>query len=260
MTGKILPLTDRNGPDHSAVISPDGKTVAYLGYDDKVQTYQINHLYLMNVDGTNKREVSMNLDRNIGRIKWNAKGTGLYCQYDDRGDTKIGLIDLDGQVKVFTEGVGGTTIGRPYGGGSYSVSNKGVITFTACTSARPADIGLINVGKPMARLTDLNADLLNYRNLGEVEEVWYPSSFDQRQIQGWVVKPPNFDPNRKYPLLVENHGGPVSNYGARFSPEIQLYASAGYVVFYPNPRGSTSYGKNLAICCTTITRDKIMTM
>lgn len=66
---------------------------------------------------------------------------------------------------------------------------------------------------------------------------------DGRDIQGWVVKPPGFDPQKNYPLLVENHGGPVSNYGARFSPEVQLYAAAGYIVFYPNPRGSTGYGE-----------------
>ena len=92
-------------------------------------------------------------------------------------------------------------------------------------------------------LTDLNGDLLDYRTLGKVEEVWYKSSFDGRDIQGWVVTPPNFDASKKYPLMVENHGGPISNYGPWFSPEVQLYATGGYVVFYPNPRGSTSYGE-----------------
>ena len=76
-----------------------------------------------------------------------------------------------------------------------------------------------------------------------MEEIFYHSSVDGRQIQGWIVKPPFFDNNRQYPLIVENHGGPISNYGDRFSPEMQLYASAGFVVFYPNPRGSTSYGE-----------------
>ena len=79
-----------------------------------------------------------------------------------------------------------------------------------------------------------------------MEEFWWKSSHDQREIQGWIVKPPHFDPDKQYPLLVENHGGPISNYGERFSPEIQLYAAAGYVVFYPNPRGSTGYGEEFA--------------
>ncbi|MWD31094.1 prolyl oligopeptidase family serine peptidase, partial [Aquicoccus sp. SCR17] len=76
-----------------------------------------------------------------------------------------------------------------------------------------------------------------------VEGVWYKSSADGRDIQGWVVYPPNYDPNKKYPFMVENHGGPIANYGDRFSTEMQLFAAAGYVVFYPNPRGSTSYGE-----------------
>jgi dipeptidyl aminopeptidase/acylaminoacyl peptidase len=97
--------------------------------------------------------------------------------------------------------------------------------------------------KSPRKLTELNKALLDYRNLGKVEEIWYKSSFDGRDIQGWVVYPPNYDTNNKYPFLVENHGGPVANYGDRFSAEMQLYAAAGYVVFYPNARGSTSYGE-----------------
>ena len=79
--------------------------------------------------------------------------------------------------------------------------------------------------------------------MGEITDIWYNSSIDGRRIQGWIAKPPNFDSNKKYPLIVENHGGPISNYGDRFSPEILLYSASDYIVFYPNPRGSTSYGE-----------------
>ena len=82
--------------------------------------------------------------------------------------------------------------------------------------------------------------------MADIKEISYSSSFDGREIQGWVAFPPYYDSNKKYRLLVENHGGPISNYGNRFSPEIQLYASNDYIVFYPNPRGSTSYGEEFA--------------
>jgi acylaminoacyl-peptidase len=95
---------------------------------------------------------------------------------------------------------------------------------------------------PVRRLTDLNADLLGHKELGAVEEIWYESSHDGRPIQGWVLTPPGFDPDQRYPLILEIHGGPFANYGDRFSAEAQLYAAAGYVVLYTNPRGSTSYG------------------
>ncbi len=71
----------------------------------------------------------------------------------------------------------------------------------------------------------------------------WESSFDGRRIQGWITKPPGFNPANKYPLVLEIHGGPFANYGDRFSAENQLYATEGYVVLSANPRGSTSYGQ-----------------
>ncbi len=241
---EIEQLTDREGPDHSATVSPDGETIAYLGYDDKVQTYQINKLYTMSVEGDSKQEITLDLDRNISSIQWDENGQGLYFMYDDEGNTKIGHTTLDGEVSVVANDVGGTTVARPYGGGSYSISDDGAIAYNETTPYYPAELATTSRNQDeRTKLTDLNDALLDYRDLGQVEEVWYTSSVDGRKIQGWIVKPHNFDPDKEYPLVVENHGGPISNYGDRFSPEIQLYASAGYVVFYPNPRGSTSYGE-----------------
>ncbi|MBN2733190.1 MAG: S9 family peptidase [Balneolaceae bacterium] len=242
--GAITPLTSREGPDYGPALSPDGETIAYLGYDDKVQTYQVNKLYTMNLDGSQKQEITINLDRSISDIVWDSSGAGLYFMYDDEGNTKIGYTDLSGNISEIAHNVGGTAIGRPYGGGSFSVSHNGTIAMNQTTPNYPAELAIIKKGQDKARnITNLNGDLLDYRQLGETEEIWYESSVDGRKIQGWIVKPPSFNPDKKYPMIVENHGGPISNYGDRFSPEIQLYAAAGYVVFYPNPRGSTSYGE-----------------
>jgi acylaminoacyl-peptidase len=93
------------------------------------------------------------------------------------------------------------------------------------------------------RLTQVNEDLFSYKNLGKVEELWWQSSFDNQKIQGWIVTPPDFDPRKKYPLILEIHGGPFAMYGPAFAAEIQLFAAAGYVVLYTNPRGSTGYGQ-----------------
>ena len=239
---KVKELTNRFGPDYGVSISPDGKKMAYLGYDDKVQTYQISKLYVMNVDGSNKTEIKTTLDRDISNLNWSEDNSGLYFTYDDNGNTKIGYINLKGNTKKLCDDLGGTTIGRPYGGGSYSVSSNGKIAYTITSPYHPSDVAYFD-GKAVKKITNLNKDLLDNRNLGTVEEIWYMSSVDGRKIQGWVAKPPNFNKNIKYPLIVENHGGPISNYGDRFSPEILLYSSGGYVVFYPNPRGSTSYGE-----------------
>jgi len=244
ITGLIETLTDRNGPDSAPMVSPDGKHIAYLGYEDKVQTYQLRQLQVMNTNGANKRLVSGDLDRSISDAVWDAESKGFYVTYDDRGKTKLAHMTLNGKVTDIVNNVGGTTLGRPYSSGSFSVSKDGKIAYTISHYDRPADVAIVDKNnKKAAILTDINEDLLSYREIGRVEEVWYKSGVDGRDIQGWIVYPPRWDKRRKYPLLVENHGGPILNYGDRFSAEIQLYAAAGYMVFYPNPRGSTGYGE-----------------
>ena len=242
-SGKVNALTDRNGPDTGFKIAPNGKQIAYMGYDDKIQTYQIFDIYVMNTDGSDKRKIDLDLDRGKSNLSWSADGKGLYFTYDDKGNTKIGYTTLTGKFTKVADNLGGTSIGRPYSGGSYSISNSGKIAYTYSTSYHPAEIATVAKGQKPRMLSKLNDDILAYRTLGKTEEVWYDSSVDENKIQGWVVYPPDFDISKKYPLLVENHGGPIANYGDRFSPEMQLYAAAGYVVFYPNPRGSTSYGE-----------------
>lgn len=240
---KIKQYTNRQGPDYSPVVSSDGKYIAYLGNEDKMQAYQVTDLHIMNIDGSNQQAILEDLDRDVEDIKWDEKSKGLYYLYNDLGLTKIGYTTLSGKATDIVDNVGGTSLGRPYSGGSYSVSNNGRLAFTYSEPQRPADVGLVEKGGRSKKLTSLNEDILAHRNLGKVEEIWYKSSVDTRDIQGWIVYPPDYDQNKKYPLIVENHGGPISNYGPFFSAEVQLFAAHGYIVFYPNPRGSTSYGE-----------------
>ncbi|MEM7417645.1 MAG: S9 family peptidase [Gemmatimonadota bacterium] len=241
-TGALTQLTDRFGPDGSPVVSPDGGSIAYTGLDDRYQGYQVTHLYVMNRDGSASRRV-FDLDRDINNPRWAADGRGLYFQYDDEGITKVGHVSLDGEMQTVAEHIGGVGLGRPYGGGSYTVSTGGRIAYTHNSTRRPADVAVAARGEGMRQLTRLNDDLLGHKQLTDVEEIWWESSHDGRMVQGWIAKPPNFDPSRKYPLMLEIHGGPFANYGPRFSPEVELLAAADYVVFYTNPRGSTSYGE-----------------
>ena len=242
--GGIAALTDRRGPDQSPAVSPDGSMIAYTGFDDRLQGYQLSHLYLMSQDGRNSRLLIKGLDRSVRNPVWSRDGKGIYFQYDDKGQTHLAYVTLDGKLRDLTADVGGLSIGRPYSSGGFSIGGRDRFAFTLAGPDHPADVG---VGSRSAgrttRITALNDDLLGHRKLGRLEEIWFESSFDGRRIQGWIVKPPDFDPGRKYPLLLEIHGGPFANYGPHFAAEIQLYAAAGYVVLYTNPRGSTSYGE-----------------
>lgn len=239
--GSLTKLTDRYGPDNSPRISPDGKKMAYLGYDDEYKGYQQSKLYISNIDGSGSKLISGDLDRSIGNITWAEDGKGLYFQYVDKGHTKIAYMSTKGKVNDITGGLGGMSLGRPYTSGAYSVAANGNYAYTWAETQQPADLGTGNKGNNR-RVTNVNEDLFSYKKLGKVEEIWYKSSADGLDINGWIVTPPDFDPNKKYPLILEIHGGPFSSYGMTFSGEIQLMAAAGYVVLYTNPRGSTSYG------------------
>ncbi|HSR42923.1 MAG TPA: S9 family peptidase, partial [Longimicrobiales bacterium] len=242
--GTLRPLTDRFGPDGSPTVSPDGRLVAYTGFDDDFQGYRVTKLYVMNRDGSGRRMLAADLDRDVGGPVWARDSGSLLVQYDDEGDTRVARVGVDGSVTdVVPGGVGGLSLGRPYAGGTFSAAG-GVVAFTHTAPDHPSDVAVVDAdGGEIRRLTRLNEDLLGHRELGEVEEIWWESSFDGRPVQGWIVKPPGFDPTGSHPMVLEIHGGPFANYGVRFSAEIQLYAAAGYVVLYTNPRGSTSYGQ-----------------
>ena len=210
--GQVQALTSRNGPDRSPTISPDGKRIAYLGFDDRVQTYQVTKLYVANRDGSRARALTADLDRDAAAPIWAANGRGIFFSYDDEGNTKVAHANLDGEIRVLAESLGGTSYGRPYGGGSFSVSTLGRFAYTVGTPTRPADVVVGGRNESgTKRLTALNSDLLDHKQLGKVEEIWWDSSHDGRKVQGWLVTPSDFDASRKYPLILEIHGGPISN-------------------------------------------------
>ena len=240
--GVMTQLTDRNGPDFGAVISPDGATVAYLGFDDKKMGYHNTNVYLIDIDGGNVRSLTNDFDRSINDVQWAGSSRNLYVQYADRGRSHIATLSMKGDITSIANDVGGAILGRPYVSGGFTTADNGAFAYTAGRPDRPADVGVGRGTRVTRRLTDLNEDALGHKTLASIEEITWQSSAGDYEVQGWIATPPHFDTEKKYPLILEIHGGPFAAYGPQFSPEVQLYAAAGYVVLYANPRGSTSYG------------------
>ncbi len=246
----ITALTHRDGPDSGARVSPNGKYIAYIGYDDKVLSYQQSNLYLMNADGSKQREIAADFSGSIGQIKWESNSKSLLFSSEDHGVISLYRTNLKGRVaKIFT-GIGGGSIGRPYADGSFSISNhsKPKIAYMAGFSDRPAEVGLTDYkGKKQQILTKLNDDLLPYLDMAKVEEFKVKSSIDGKEIEAWVAFPPNFKADGSFPMILEIHGGPYAMYGPYFASEMQRYAAEGYVTVWSNPRGSTGYGEDFAL-------------
>lgn len=233
-SGAITPLTKRNGPDNGPVPSPDGRYIAYTGYDSTDATWKDAIMYVMDADGSNPRALTEKLDRSPSGMMWSPDGTGLYFNVENEGARNLYFVSTKGDVRQVTKGAQVLTVS--------DLGKSFLAVGTMSTSSRPNDVVAFDVRTPTIRhLTDVNGDVLAGKKLATTEEVWY-TSVDGYKIQGWIVKPADFDPSRKYPMMLEIHGGPHSMYNVGFSFARQDHAANGYVILYTNPRGSTGYG------------------
>jgi dipeptidyl aminopeptidase/acylaminoacyl peptidase len=238
-TKTIRQLTTRKGPDGSPTPSPDGKLIAYTGDDAHRDTYRNNKLYVMNRDGSGSRVISGNFDQQPGNLQWAPDGSGVYIDVRMDGYANVYFVPLNGPVRAVTQGKHLLDLN--------SFAKNGTAAATIASAYEPGDIYTFSLATPAkrTRLTSVNTDILEGVKLGEVEEIWYDSDGGFK-IQGWIVKPPNFNAAQKYPLMLAIHGGPHSMYDGGFNFAFQEHAANGYVTLYTNPRGSTGYGSAFA--------------
>jgi dipeptidyl aminopeptidase/acylaminoacyl peptidase len=254
------------GPGGGALsLSPDGKQVAFTAATTQpVNSYTQPDLWILDLlPNAKPRNLTASFDFDVpgfvigdsappragGRNKpiWTPDGKGLIAVYTKEGKANLALFDLPvaQDADAGTAGVHDLTSGNQGVMSFHALPDVSKLIYVVSTPTRINDLFVLNRATGDAspkQLTHVNDELFSKLNLTEPEEIWY-ESFDGKRIEAWLQKPPNFDPHKKYPLILNIHGGPHVAYGHIFDHEFQWMAAKGYVVLYPNPRGSTTYGQ-----------------
>ena len=231
--GRITPLTKDPGGDDDPVWSPDGRELAYIHMPEDPPVYATPRVRSVPAAGGPSHDWTGTFDRHIGgEARWAVDGKSIFVTLVDQGRTPIVRVTRSGRRMTTFEGDFGT----------FEVTPTHVVAMGS-TPTRPNDVlALPLTGGSATNLSRAHEALFASLRLSPAEEIHYKSA-DGTPIEGWLVKPPDFDPSRKYPLIVRIHGGPVSQYTDSFSFEHQYLASLGYVVLFTNPRGSSGYGE-----------------
>ena len=253
--GEPQKLTSFDMGSGALSVSPDGKKFAFYASTNKpVQSYTEPDLWVLDiapnaVPKNLTKEFSFDVGSGVGGDNtaprapggnppiWSADGRKIYAPFAKEGKANVGAFDsTTGRETDVTSGNQAVVSVR-------SVPDASKFALLISTPTHIGDLYWLDgtSGQPR-QLTHINDELFSKLNLTEPEEVWY-TSFDGKKVQTWIQKPPDFDPNKKYPLILNIHGGPHAAYGFIFDHEFQWMAAKGYVVLYPNPRGSTSYGQ-----------------
>ncbi len=235
-SGGIKPLVSKKGSWTGPVVSPDGRSVAFTGHDYGTFSYRAEEVWTVGIDGSGMRALTT-YDRDPGAVRWSPDGSGVFFALAEQGTSNVYFAGLRGGNRKVTDGDQMVSLA--------SVARDFTAVGVRTDATNPPDVARFSVKagarSPVTRLTSVNADVLDRIRLGSTETVWYVSSGGAR-VQGWIIKPPGFDRTKKYPLIMEIHGGPHGMYNGAFSYQLQNFAADGFVVLITNPRGSTGYG------------------
>jgi len=250
--GKPEKLTDGRWHMDSLACSPDGKKIAFLGReipDEKFIVQKNPKIWVMSSKGGSPVNVTDSFDQWIVPFHSCIPGWSEPPIWGPDSSTLFFKANEAGTLHIHKVNTGDHKVQRVTGGkivvGSFSLSKDGSkIAFDASEPLHPSEVWICDT-KGTIRLTDINGSLLKSANLSSPEEFWFTAS-DGVRIQGWIMKPINFEEGKKYPAILEIHGGPYAAYGYNFNHEFQVFASNGFVVVYTNPRGSLGYGEKFS--------------
>lgn len=233
----LVQLTTSLGPDSSPTWHPDGNSIAYVSAPDLSAggAYSTSHLAVIDSGGGQPTLLTKDLDRNVSGLKISEDGKTIYFNLEDSGENHVAHIPVKGGK-----------ITRPIGGqlsaGSFALASDGTLVAGISKPDLPSEL-FITGKEGLRQLTHVNKELFAKIRLGETEEIHF-NSHDGLEIEGFITKPPSYNPAFRYPTILLIHGGPVSQYSYGFSFDAQLFAANDYVVVRANPRGSSGYGRD----------------
>lgn len=241
----LAKLTNISGPATSPSYAPDGHHIAFLGYEDvPAHTFRNSQVYIMDADGSHPHSITGHFDRNFDTLQWASDGN-IYGSYVDHGAMKVSHISVAGENTEVAVDLAGYWPDVPYTvTPQYSVARNGHVAYIRASQTRTPDVAIVS-GGVLRNLTSLSEAQLSTKHLGATRKLAVTAR-DGTSIDAWMVLPPDFDATRKWPLILDIHGGPFISYGPMFASDHQIYAAAGYVVLYANPRGSTDRGSQFA--------------
>lgn len=253
--GAIEKMIDIDGPVDGTVQSPDGKAFAFAGFINPAKPRSHDQIDLFTFTNGKARNLTQSYDFSVGDgpggdqaaprgssgaspLIWTADGRGIIVTTGEHGSANLVRFDVaTGRAEPLTTGDHDIM--------AYSATpDASMFALTISDATHIGDVYAFSPStKRLTQLTHINDSLFTKLELSEPEQFWYPS-FDGRKIEGWILKPPGFTPGKKYPMILEIHGGPHTAYGYTFFHEFQWMAARGYIVLYTNPRGSTTYGQD----------------
>jgi len=242
--GAIRQLTPTEGVEYYPRWSPDGRMIAFAatkrGLTDRETNMEDTHVWVMNPDGSNRREIGAAIDNRQGAPEWAADGSALYLTAQERGNVRLYRLPVNG-------GAPQQLVGETGAVGAFSAGKDGSVAYTF---ASPSDLSEVYfrpaAGGVARKLTDLNSQVLAGKRIAPVESFTFLSDDFKWNVEAFLTKPTGFTAERKYPLIVNIHGGPHGQQGPELSFRNQVYAAHGYAVLNVNYRGSTGYGQKFA--------------
>jgi dipeptidyl aminopeptidase/acylaminoacyl peptidase len=238
----IRRLTSTESVEYRPLWSPDGRTIAYQGtkrgLTSSETTMEDTHIWVMNADGTNRREIGLAIDNRQGTPQWSADGTSLYFTVQERGVSRLYRLPVSTAKPEVVLGDDNSSLG------SWSMSKNGAIAYTLTTLRDQAELYLRANGSSK-RLTDVNAAMLGTKKIADVERMTF-LSFDGKEVEAMLTKPLNLEGTTKHGMIVLIHGGPHGQQGPTFNRQAQVYAAHGWATLMINYRGSTGYGQKFA--------------